>query len=110
MAKMKRGGIRQKRANLRRPRLSVHRSLNHIYAQVIDDVNSRTVASAASVEAEIGQNKKRKTDIAAAVGALIAQRSIEKGVDQVVFDRKGYKYHGRVKALAEAARSGGLKF
>jgi len=84
--------------------------LNHIYAQIVDDVNSCTVASAGSVEAELGQNKKRKTDIAAAVGAAIAQRSIEKGVVQVVFDRKGYKYHGRVKALAEAARSGGLKF
>lgn len=110
MVKRKRGGIRQKRPNLGRHRLCVHRSLNHIYAQVIDDVGCQTVASAGSVEAEVGQNKRQKTEIAAAVGTLIAQRSIEKGVVQVVFDRGGYKYHGRVKALAEAARAGGLKF
>lgn len=110
MVKRKRGGVPWKRPNLGRPRLCVHRSLNHIHAQVIDDVNCRTLASAGSVEAEVGQDKKRKTEIAAAVGTLIAQRAIEKGVVQVVFDRKGYKYHGRVKALAEAARSGGLKF
>jgi large subunit ribosomal protein L18 len=109
MVRKKRGGVPQKRPNLERPRLCVHRSLNHIYAQVIDDVGSQTVASASSVEA-VGGNKRQKTEIAAAVGSLIAQRSIEKGVVQVVFDRRGYKYHGRVKALAEAARAGGLKF
>jgi large subunit ribosomal protein L18 len=88
----------------------VHRSLNHIYAQVIDDVHSRTLASASSVEPDAVTDKRRKTEIAAAVGVLVAKRAIEKGVVQVIFDRGGYKYHGRVKALADAARSAGLIF
>jgi len=110
MSKIKLGGVPYKRSNLQRPRLSIHRSLNHIYAQVIDDVHSNTVASASSVETALNNSQRKKTEIAAAVGSLIAQRALEKGVIEVVFDRSGYKYHGRIKALAEAARAGGLKF
>ena len=92
-----------------RPRLSVYRSGKHIYAQVIKD--DQTVASASSSEAaKAGAAKTWNVDAAGAVGKLIAQRAIEKGVKQVVFDRGGYLYHGRVKALAEAAREGGLEF
>ena len=110
MSKRKLGGVPQKRPNLRRPRLCVHRSLNHIYAQVIDDVGCQTVASASSVEPGLGSDQRRKTEMAAAVGTRIAQRAVEKGVAEVVFDRRGYKYHGGIRALAEAARAGGLKF
>ena len=93
-----------------RPRLSVYRSGKHIYAQVID--GSQTLASASSSEAgkDGAKAKTWNVDAAANVGKLIAQRAVEKGVKQVVFDRGGYLYHGRVKALAEAAREGGLEF
>ena len=92
-----------------RPRLAVFRSNNHIYAQVIDDDSGVTLASASSLE---GGKGKSGTNQAAAteVGKLLAQRAIEKGVKDVVFDRGGYIYHGRVKALAEAAREAGLNF
>jgi len=94
-----------------RPRLSVYRSGKHIYAQLIDDSASRTIAAASSGEAgKAGENKTYNIAAAAAVGKLIASRAIEKGVKKVVFDRGGYIYHGRVKALAEAAREGGLEF
>lgn len=94
-----------------RPRLCVFRSLAHISAQVIDDTKGHTLAAASSLEASLkGQKEGGKTGKAVAVGALIAQRAKEKGVTQVVFDRGGYKYHGRVKALADAARKGGLSF
>ncbi len=93
-----------------RPRLCVFRSSNHIYAQVIDDKQSCTLASASSCEPGLKTEGKKKTESAALVGALVGKRAVEKGVTQVVFDRCGYKYHGRVKALAEAARSSGLKF
>ena len=91
-----------------RPRLSVFRSSKNIYAQVIDDERGVTVAAASSVEGD----SKRGSDKAAAakVGALVAQRAIEQGVKDVVFDRGGYIYHGRVKALADAAREAGLNF
>ena len=90
-----------------RPRLSVFRSDKNIYAQVIDDQRGVTVAAASSLEgSEKGSNK----DAAARVGALVAQRAIEKGVKDVVFDRGGYIYHGRVKALADAAREASLNF
>ena len=94
------------------PRLSVYRSLSHIYAQVIDDESGRTLAAASDVEAAArGQAKgKPKTDVAKLVGELVAQRALERGISQVVFDRGGYQYHGRVKALAAAAREAGLKF
>ena len=95
-----------------RARLSVFRSSKHIYAQVIDDVKGVTVAAASSVEKDMRGSLKTgaNVDAAKAVGKLVAQRAIEKGVKQVVFDRGGYLYHGRVKALADAAREGGLSF
>ena len=95
-----------------RPRLAVFRSLNHIYAQVIDDVEGVTLAAAGSTESDVRSQKdgKHKADVSVVVGTLVAQRAAEKGVGSVVFDRGGYKYHGRVKALAEAARKGGLSF
>jgi large subunit ribosomal protein L18 len=101
-----------KRAAGERKRLSVFRSSKHIYAQVIDDDNGVTVASASSIEKPMREGQKTGANIAAAkaVGKLVAERALEKGVKDVVFDRGGYLYHGRVKALAEAAREGGLKF
>jgi len=95
-----------------KPRLSVFRSSCHIYAQVIDDVKRHTVAAASSLEPGLkGQLEgKNKTETAGLVGAAVAERAQEQGVSQVVFDRGGYQYHGRVRALAEAAREKGLKF
>lgn len=95
-----------------RPRLAVFRSLNHIYAQIIDDTAGRTLVSAADVEAGVRKatGKKTKTQVAELVGAAIAEKAKEKGITQVVFDRGGFRYHGRVKALAEAVRKGGLSF
>jgi large subunit ribosomal protein L18 len=94
-----------------RPRLSVFRSGKHIYAQLIDDAASRTIAFASTGEAvKAGDKKSYNVAAAAKVGKLIASRAIEKGVKKVVFDRGGYLYHGRVKALADAAREGGLEF
>jgi large subunit ribosomal protein L18 len=95
-----------------RARLSVFRSSKHIYAQVIDDANSRTVASASSLEKHMAAKLKTGSDKDAAVevGKLVAQRALAAGVSDVVFDRGGYMYHGRVKALADAAREGGLSF
>ncbi len=90
------------------PRLCVFRSLKAIYAQVIDDSQGCTLASASSLEGAKGSGS--KTSTSAAVGKLVAERALAQGITQVVFDRGGYKYHGRVKALAEAAREGGLKF
>ena len=94
------------------PRLAVFRSLNHIYVQIIDDVEGVTLASAGSTESEVSTEAdgKRKSVVSADVGTLIAQRAKDKGIKSVVFDRGGYKYHGRVKALADAARKGGLSF
>jgi large subunit ribosomal protein L18 len=93
-----------------RPRLSIFRSAKNIYAQVIDDAAGVTLAAASSLEGEKGKSKGSDKDAAAKVGALVAQRAIEKGVKDVVFDRGGYLYHGRVKALADAAREAGLNF
>jgi len=95
-----------------KPRLNVYRSLKHIYVQVIDDLNGRTLASASTADKELKGKVPTGGNIAAAksVGMLIAQRATGKGVKSVVFDRGGYLYHGRVKALAEAAREGGLEF
>lgn len=92
-----------------RPRLNVFRSLNHIYAQLIDDVKGVTIAAASSVEKDFGMNGGNK-EAAKKVGEMIAKRAAEKGISEVVFDRGGYVYHGRVKELAEGAREGGLKF
>jgi len=93
-------------------RLSVHRSSKHIYAQVIDDAAGRTLASASSLDADFKSETSKTSDVAAAtaVGALVAERAKAKGIDAVVFDRGGYIFHGRVKALADAAREAGLKF
>lgn len=95
-----------------RPRLCIFRSLNHIYAQVINDRQGHTLVTASSLDAEIagGSAGKTKTNEAEMVGSLLAKRAKEKGIEQVAFDRNGYQYHGRIKALAEAAREGGLKF
>ncbi|MCS6843664.1 MAG: 50S ribosomal protein L18 [Caldilineales bacterium] len=121
MAKESRAVARQKRhkrirykihGTAERPRLNVYRSLSHIYAQVIDDDQGRTLASASTLDAELRDQLvgKTKTEQARAVGALVAKRAREKGITKVVFDRGGYPYHGRVRALAEASREGGLEF
>ncbi len=104
--------VRKKiRGTAQRPRLCVYRSLSHIYAQVIDDDSGHTLAAATDLEATTRSqlNGKRKTEVATLVGELVAQRAMERGVREVVFDRGGYQYHGRVKALAEAARKTGPK-
>jgi len=95
-----------------RPRLAVFRSLNHIYAQVVDDTTGRTLAAVDSRAPDFRQKAKAGSNVAAAkiVGELLAQRAKARGITQVVFDRGGYQYHGRVKALAEAARAAGLAF
>ena len=95
-----------------RPRLSVFRSLNHIYAQVIDDTRGHTLTSASTVDPETKKevNGKNKVGEAELVGAIIARRALSQGIKQVVFDRGGYRYQGRVKALADAARREGLVF
>tara|TARA_B100000686_G_C16391421_1_gene762619 strand:- start:154 stop:522 length:369 start_codon:yes stop_codon:yes gene_type:complete len=95
-----------------RPRMSVYRSLNHTYAQVIDDKEGVTLVSASSLEMSVKNNltDKSKKEIASLVGSLIAERAMDNGLKEVIFDRGGYKYHGRVKAVAEAARKGGLTF
>jgi large subunit ribosomal protein L18 len=95
-----------------RPRLAVFRSNKHIYAQIIDDAQGRTLTAASTVEVDARKDAKNGGNIAAAkaVGKLVAQRAKEKGIETVLFDRGGYLYHGRVKALAEAAREAGLKF
>ena len=95
-----------------RPRLAVFRSLNHIYAQIIDDTAGHTVVSAADVEADVrsARNGKKKSEVAGLVGEALAKKAKDKGITAVVFDRGGFKYHGRVKALAEGARKGGLTF
>ncbi|EXL01804.1 50S ribosomal protein L18 [Aquamicrobium defluvii] len=95
-----------------RPRLSVHRTSKNIYVQVIDDAQGRTLAAASTLEKEFRASKKTGADTAAAaeVGKLIAERAVKAGVKEVVFDRGAYIYHGRIKALAEAAREGGLSF
>lgn len=93
-----------------RPRLSVFRSLNHIYAQVIDDSQGRTIVAASSTGKGAGGSGGANVAGAKAVGRLLAGRAREKGIQKVVFDRGGYAYHGRVKALAEAAREAGLEF
>ena len=105
--------VRQKlEGTSRRPRLCVFRSLAHLYAQVIDDSTGQTLAAASSVDKETRKQIKGGGNVAAAkvVGKAVAERAKARGVEQVVFDRGGYRYHGRVKALAEAAREAGLKF
>ena len=91
-----------------RPRLAIYRSLNHIYAQVIDDRSGQTLVSASTTEKDLRGNTGGNVDAARRVGTTIAQRALLKGIEQVVFDRGGYLYHGRVKALTDAARAAGL--
>jgi large subunit ribosomal protein L18 len=114
-----RGAARQKRherirltveGGPSRPRLAVFRSLKHIYAQVIDDGAGRTLAAASDLDVDVRATTGTKTDDAALVGRLIAQRARSAGVERVVFDRAGFRYHGRVKSLADAARAAGLEF
>ena len=114
-----RGAARQKRherirlhleGSAERPRLAVFRSNSHIYAQVIDDASGRTLAAASTVEKELRGSKETKSQEAASVGKLIAQRAKAAGVERVVFDRAGFRYHGRIKSLADAAREAGLEF
>ncbi|HEX3629213.1 MAG TPA: 50S ribosomal protein L18 [Candidatus Dormibacteraeota bacterium] len=95
-----------------RPRLAVFRSLHHVYAQIIDDASGRTLAAASTTDAEVRKSVKSHSSAegAAAVGKSIAERARKAGIETVVFDRGGFPYHGRVKALADAARSAGLKF
>ena len=95
-----------------KPRLSVFRSGKHIYAQIIDDAKSSTIVSASTLEKEIRENVKKASTVEAAsfIGKVVAERAVKNGVSEVVFDRGGYIYHGRVKALADAARAAGLKF
>ena len=118
-ATISRGAARQKRhSRLRlrlagdaaRPRLAVFRSLNHIYAQVIDDASGRTLAAASSLEPELRTSSGSKSAEAAVVGRLVAERAKAAGVGRVVFDRAGFRYHGRIKSLADAAREAGLDF
>jgi large subunit ribosomal protein L18 len=114
-----RGAARQKRherirlhlsGSPERPRLAVFRSLNHIYAQVIDDSSGKTLAAASSIEKELKTSGQKKTEDAKVVGRLIAERAKSAGVERVVFDRAGFRYHGRIKSLADAAREAGLEF
>lgn len=101
-----------KNASNGKPRLSVFRSGKHIYAQIIDDIKGVTVVSASTLDKEIRESLKKSSTVEAAgvIGTAIAQRAAKSGVSEVVFDRGGYIYHGRVKALADAARAAGLKF
>jgi large subunit ribosomal protein L18 len=103
---------RNVRGTVECPRLAVYRSLQHTYAQVIDDDRHHTVAAASTVERTVSEAGAgiSKTEMAGRVGALVAQRAMERGVNKVVFDRGGFKYHGRVRALADEARKAGLEF
>jgi large subunit ribosomal protein L18 len=93
-----------------RPRLNVFRSNQHIYAQVIDDMNGVTLASASTLDKELNLESTSNVEAAKKIGELVAKRAVEKGISAVVFDRGGYLYHGRIQALADAARENGLQF
>jgi len=103
---------KQVKGTAERPRLCVFRSLDHIYVQIIDDSQGRTLAAASTLDADVRQelSGKNKAEQSKVVGKAIAKRAIDAGIKQVVFDRGGYLYHGRVQALADAAREGGLEF
>ena len=101
--------IRRKvKGDTEKPRLAIYRSLNHIYAQVIDDARGQTLVSASTTEKDLRGNTGGNLDAARRIGQIIAERALAKGIEQVVFDRGGYLYHGRVKALTDAARAAGL--
>ena len=114
VARLRRHGRVRKRivGTLERPRLNVFRSLRHIHAQVMDDGQGHTLASASTIDAEVAAQLQglTKTEQARVVGKVLAERALSQGINKVVFDRGGYAYHGRVKALADAAREGGLEF
>jgi len=119
MANTKRALFRRRRLRVRaklqklargRPRLSVHRSSKNISVQLIDDVGGRTLAAASTLEPALGLAGRNNTEAAAKIGGAIAERAKNLGVEEVFFDRGGFLYHGKIKALAEAAREGGLKF
>ena len=120
MTSVKEARINRKKRHLRvrqkvsgtgtKPRLSVCRSLRHIYAQISDDVEGQTLVSASTLDPDIKANPKSKSEEAKLVGALLGKRAVDKGIEKVVFDRGGFKYHGRVKSLADGAREAGLKF
>lgn len=121
MAKESRSVLRKRRhvrvrrrihGTAERPRLNIFRSLSHIYAQVIDDDNGHTLLTVSTLDQELRDQlaDKNKTEQAKLVGAMVAERALSKGIKQVVFDRGGFPYHGRVRALAEASREGGLDF
>lgn len=101
---------RKKMRELRVTRLSVHRTPKHIYAQVISPEGDKIITQASTLDSDIRNEKGSNVDAAKKVGGLIAQRALDAGVKQVAFDRSGFKYHGRIKALADEARSGGLEF
>jgi large subunit ribosomal protein L18 len=106
--------IRKKMSGVKeRPRLTIYRSLNNMYAQLIDDSEGNTLVSASSMSKELKEelkNSKGKISKSKMVGVLLAKKALEKNISEVVFDRNGYRYHGRVKAIADGAREGGLKF
>lgn len=107
----RRTGIRKRvEGTAARPRLSVYRSLRHIYVQVIDDLSGKTLVSASTMEADLRSGTGGNAKAAETVGTRIAERAKAAGIEKVVFDRGGFRYHGRIKALADAARSGGLEF
>lgn len=109
--KKRHGRVRAKLSGTEsRPRLNVFRSSKHMYAQIIDDVNGVTIVSASTLDKELNLESTGNVDAATKVGELVAKRAVEKGITSVVFDRGGYLYHGRVKALADAARENGLEF
>lgn len=96
--------------NQERPRFSVFRSSKHIYVQIVDDINGHTLVSASTLDKELDVSDKNKTDKAVLVGKAAAKRAIEKGIKKVVFDRNGFVYHGRIKAVSDGAREAGLDF
>jgi large subunit ribosomal protein L18 len=120
LAEHKKEAIRRRHIRIRkkvlgtpeRLRLSVYRSLNNIYAQIIDDTKGHTIVTASSLDKDLSGEKSHKGNIKTAklVGALIAKRAIDKGIKKIVFDRSGYRYHGSIKALADASREAGLEF
>ena len=108
--RIERNRSKLKRINVDRFRITVTKSLKNISAQIIDDKINKTIVSASSTEKEMKKDKKKKTELSAVIGELLAKRAAEKKISKVYFDRGGYKYHGRVKALAESLRKNGLNF
>jgi large subunit ribosomal protein L18 len=109
-SKLRRVNIEQNATRAIRPRLSVHRTNKQIYAQVIDDIKGVTLAAASSLDKDAGVKSGHTVDAAAQVGKLVAERAVKAGVKKVQFDRGGFVYHGRIKAIADGAREGGLEF